>query len=177
MLRTELTNRLRSSFMWQDNLADPSGWWHDPELLRAIVAALAELHASSAPTIAIGIASRGMLLGPLVAQHLGVGFVEVRKYVKDQDELEDGLLRRRAPPDYAQRDLTLTMQKRLIGPRDRAVLIDDWIETGAQANTAARLVDDSGGAFVGAAVIVDETTAAIRRSLSVRSLLSVRQLP
>ena len=126
----------------------------------------------------IGIAARGTLLGPLVAQGLGVGFVEVRKYIKHQDdEPESGLLRRTAPPDYAQRDLTLAMRKHLIGPRDRAVLVDDWIETGAQATTAARLVEDSGGTFVGTAVIVDETTAAIRYALHVRSLLSARQLP
>lgn len=89
----------------------------------------------------------------------------MRKYVTHQDdEPESGLLRRTTPPDYAQRDLTLAIRKHLIGPRDRAVLVDDWIETGAQANTTARLVEDSGGTFVGTAVIVDETTAAIRHA-------------
>lgn len=178
MSRAELTSRLRDAFAWHDGLADPSGWWRDPALLREIVAALTELHAVSAPTVVIGIAARGTLLGPLLAQDLGVGFVEVRKYEKHQDDEPDsGLRRRTTPPDYAQRDLTLAIRKHLISSRDRALLVDDWIETGAQANTAARLVQDSGGTFVGTAVIVDETTAAIRHALHVRSLLSARQLP
>lgn len=178
MPQAELTTRLRSAFAWHDEEADPSGWWRDPALLRDIVAALTELHAATAPTVVVGIAARGTLLGPLVAQNLGVGFVEVRKYVKHQDdEPESGLIRRTTPPDYAQRDLTLAIRNHVIRPRDRALLVDDWIETGAQANTAARLVEDSGGTFVGTAVIVDETTAAIRHALHVRSLLSARQLP
>lgn len=176
--RAELTTRLLSAFAWHDGEADPSGWWRDPALLRDIIAALTELHAAAAPTVVIGIAARGTLLGPLVAQDLGVGFVEVRKYVKHQDEEpQSGLLRRTTPPDYEQRDLTLTIRKHLIKPCDRAILVDDWIETGAQANTAARLVEDTGGTFVGTAVIVDETTAALRHALHVRSLLSARQLP
>jgi adenine phosphoribosyltransferase len=65
----------------------------------------------------------------------------------------------------------------LIGSHDRAVLVDDWIETGAQAQAAARLIEDSGGSLAGTAVIVDETTAATRRALNVRSLLSAHQVP
>jgi hypothetical protein len=59
--------------------ADPSGWWRDPELLHDLVGALAELHRDAEPNAVVGIASRGMQVGPLVAQRLKIGFVEIRK--------------------------------------------------------------------------------------------------
>lgn len=55
-------------------------------------------------------------------------------------------------------------------------MVDDWIETGAQATAVDRLVEDAGASWVGVAVVVDATTAAVRRDLAVRSLLSVREL-
>jgi adenine phosphoribosyltransferase len=55
-------------------------------------------------------------------------------------------------------------------------MVDDWIETGAQATAPSRLIDDAGASWAGVATVVDATTAAIRRDLTVRSLLSVREL-
>jgi adenine phosphoribosyltransferase len=57
------------------------------------------------------------------------------------------------------------------------LLVDDWIATGAQAHAVERLVGDAEASFIGASVIVDATTAAVRRDLNVRSLVFVRQLP
>jgi adenine/guanine phosphoribosyltransferase-like PRPP-binding protein len=55
-------------------------------------------------------------------------------------------------------------------------MVDDWIETGAQGTAAQKLVHDAGGAWAGVAAVVDASTAAVRRELAVRSLLSVREL-
>ena len=177
MDRSALTRQLVAAFAWTDDRADPSGWWRDPKLLHDLVAALANLHGDAEPSVVVGVRSRGTLLGPLVAQRLDIGFVEIRKNLRQHLRDSPNVLRRATSPDHADRDLTLSTQRGLIGSRDRAVLVDDWIETGAQAQAAARLVEDSGGSFVGAAVVVDQTTAAVRRDLNVRSLLSVRQLP
>jgi adenine phosphoribosyltransferase len=152
--------------------ADPSGWWRDPELLHDLVGALAELHRDAEPNAVVGIASRGMQVGPLVAQRLKIGFVEIRKDLSQHLHHRPTFFGAATPPDYAKRDLILSTRRGLIAPRDRVVLVDDWIETGAQAQAAARLVEDSSGSFVGAAVIVDEATAAVRRALNVRGLLS-----
>jgi adenine phosphoribosyltransferase len=55
-------------------------------------------------------------------------------------------------------------------------MVDDWVDTGAQATAVTRLIEDAGSSWVGVATIVDATTAAVRRDLGVRSLLSVREL-
>ncbi len=45
------------------------------------------------------------------------------------------------PPDYLDRSLELALPQQLVGRRDQVLLVDEWIETGAQATAAARLVE------------------------------------
>jgi adenine phosphoribosyltransferase len=143
--------------------------------LARLVDALCTLHADADPSIVTATPARGFILGPLVAQRIGLGFVEIRKDRKG-DRHGNALLRRSTPPDYADRDLTLTLRNGLLGARDRVLMIDDWIETGAQAIAARALVHDAGATWVGVATVVDATTAATRRDVNARSLLSVREL-
>jgi adenine phosphoribosyltransferase len=75
------------------------------------------------------------------------------------------------PPDYLDRSLELALPQQLVGRRDRVRLVDEWIETGAQATAAARLVQDAGAGWVGVSVVVDGTTSEVRRRLHVRCLL------
>jgi adenine phosphoribosyltransferase len=171
-----LTDRLLGAYRAPRGYFDPSAWWRDPELRADLVTALAALHEDGLPTVVAGIESRGQLLGALVAQQLGLGFVEIRK---DQhpEHVGEPLLRQTTPPDYHDRGLLLTMRRGLVQPRDRVLLVDDWIETGGQAAGARALVDDAEASWVGVAVIVDALPSARRRALGVRALLRVGQLP
>jgi adenine phosphoribosyltransferase len=171
-----LRSRLKEAFEWNAaGGANPARWWLDPDIRSGLVTALAGLHADQPIDAVVAVPTRGFILGPLVAAELGVGFAEIQKDARG-DLHGKALLRRATPPDYAQRDLTLTLRRGLLTPRARVVLVDDWIETGAQATAAARLVEDAGAVFAGVAVVVDATTAAVRRDLAVRSLLSIAEL-
>lgn len=117
-----------------------------------------------------------MLLAPLVAVHLGVGFVPVRKQNHPHTAGEK-LWRRTTPPDYRDRGLELSIYRHQLARRDRVLLVDDWIDTGAQAGAVARIVADAEAGWVGAAVIVDAAPAEVRRRLNVRCLLRERELP
>jgi adenine phosphoribosyltransferase len=121
-----------------------------------------------------GVEATGFLLGPLVAVELGLGFVEIRK-AKAGGEGARGIASRTTPPDYADRGLTLVIQRRL-EPRERVLLVDEWIETGANATAAKRLIEDLGCVFVGVAVMVDATDNSTRRALNVRSLINGHRL-
>ncbi|OXM48891.1 phosphoribosyltransferase family protein [Amycolatopsis alba] len=123
-----------------------------------------------------GCRTRGCLLGPLVALHFDVGFVEVRKdRVASSDS--DVWLQRTTPPDYQDRHLTLGFRKSLVTSGDRVLFVDDWIETGGQANAAHLLVEDAEATWIGAATVVDALHSnQVRRQLNVRSLLHVREL-
>lgn len=171
----DLGERLIAAFSWLPNgAADVSGWWRDPALLRALVEDMAR-QVPTDSTLVASVASRGFLLGPLVAQHLGLGFVEVPKDLKADGGNGDGLLRRATPPDYAGRSFMLAVRRELLRPRDRVALVD-WIATGAQAIAARGLIEDAEAELSAVCVIVDDTSAALRRSLGVRSVLRVAQL-
>lgn len=82
---SDVRDRLRQSFRWRGDRTDPdfradiTGWWRSPDTLLSLGPGLAALFADSAPTVVMGTESHGSLLGVLTAQHLGVGFAEVRK--------------------------------------------------------------------------------------------------
>ncbi len=172
----DLEQRLLQAYRHVEGRYDPSMWWRDPTLLRDLVTSLAALHSDDPPSVVAGPESRGLLLGALVAQQLNVGFVEIRKD-EHPEALGEALYRRTTPPDYRDLALTLTMRRHVVGPRDHVLLVDDWIETGAQVSAARSLVSDAGARWIGAAVIVDAVSANVRRSLNVRSVLRVQQLP
>jgi adenine phosphoribosyltransferase len=150
-------------------------WWADAQLLAALGPALADLHRESEPNTVMGIEARGFLLGALVAVALGVGFVEIRKDLTEQ-WASGPVLRRTSPPDFSDRSLTLGIRRDLLRPGRRVLLIDDWIETGASAWTARRLVEGSGATWLGVSAIVDGTSHHRRRELSVKALMTVREL-
>lgn len=174
--RANLSTRLLEAYLAPDGYYDPSRWWLDVELMTEIVAALADAHRDSNPTVVVGIESRGQMLGALVAMQLGVGFVEIRKN-KHPLGVGEPLLRQTTPPDYKERGLVLTMRRGVVQGRDRVLLVDDWIVTGAQATAARALVGDAEASWVGVSVIVDGAPAAYRQQLGVRSLLRAAQLP
>lgn len=124
----------------------------------------------------LGLQSRGCLLGVLVAQHLGLGFVEIRKnpvHAADSDQL----WQRTTPPDYQDRHLSLGFRRDLVRSGDRVLLIDDWIASGAQALASQALVADAGATWLGMSVIVDGLLRPeLRRPLKLKSLLHIRDL-
>ncbi|PPK71122.1 phosphoribosyltransferase family protein [Actinokineospora auranticolor] len=178
----ELRTRLRDRFAWRGDrtddsvFADLTGWWRDPDLLRDLGPALAGLFADTEPTVVLGLQSRGFIIGPLVAAALGIGFVEVRKDPRQLSD-SDAWYRCTTPPDYRDRQLHLGFPRRLVGPADRVLLVDDWIATGGQAAGAHSLVTAAGARWLGAAVIVDSLSDnQARRRLGVRSLLLDRHI-
>ncbi len=176
-----LESRLRSAFSWRgDRIAeyrfgDVTQWWREPRILRDVGAALAGLFREPAPTVVLGPEASGVLLGPMVAVELGVGFVQVEKDCRPAFD-SDAWLQRTSPPDYADRHLRMGFRKNLVRPGDRAVMVDDWVETGSQALTVQSLVADARAEWLGVAAIVDATSGTLRRRLGIRSLLHVRDL-
>ena len=172
---------LCARFVWRGDrgaehfYGDVTGWWRDPRLLADLGPALADLVRPLRPTVVLGLQSRGVLLGALVARELGVGLVEVRKQrgpMADSDEWVGAT----TPPDYRDRHLSLGFPRRLVD--DWVVLVDDWVDTGGQALGTQRLVAATGGTWLGMVVVVDGLdNHRTRRALGVHALLHMRDLP
>ncbi|WP_305921326.1 phosphoribosyltransferase family protein [Nonomuraea turcica] len=183
-VRTEagtLVARLRTLFTWRDDGADIAAWWAHADVLSGLGAALAHLHAHTRPSVVIAPEASGFIIGPLVALEANAGFVEMRKGRADGDFgdrilVQDRVLTRSTPPDFANRTLDWVVQRRVLRPGHRVLFVDDWVETAATAQTARRIVEDSGATWIGAAVIVDATSGQAHPDLRLRALLRRREL-
>lgn len=162
-------------FRWINGHADVWAIFRDAKALASVVRGLVDPFRDEQVTAICGIESRGFLLGAAAAVELGVGFVPVRK--------GDGLfpgdkVTRLTAPDYRSLRHTLRLQRPSLGPGDRVVLVDDWIETGNQAVTVKGMVEDCGATWVGCSVIVDQLAEESSRGLgTVHGLLAARELP
>jgi adenine phosphoribosyltransferase len=176
----DLLSRLRVGFHWRGGpdvvFADITEWWRDPVVLRELPATLAGL-VGGEPTIVMGPASRGTLLGALVAAHLGVGVVGVRKH--DRVAAHSPFYsERRLPEQYHAGGATLSFRRALVRASDRVLCVDDWVESGGQALAIREMVEEIGARWLGLACVVDDLgeREQIRRHLGVRSLLTAESL-
>jgi len=121
----------------------------DPVALSEAIEALAARPVSAAPSLVVGIESRGFIFGSAVAARLGAGFVPVRKPGK--------LPAKTASETYALEygTDTLEIHADAVSPGDRILIVDDLLATGGTASAAARLVRRLGGEIVGVCFLIE----------------------
>lgn len=181
LVSSDLTTELIGAFRWNDPgrdfphlVSDLSGWWRSPTILRALGPALAGLFRDDGPTVVVAPEVTGFLVGPLAATALEVGFVEA--YKGGHSPVAEPMTWADAAPDHKGRRLTLGVRSRQLRPGDRALIVDDWITTGAQSRALGEIITACGAVTVGIAAIVAECTPDIAAELRVRSLLRAEQL-
>ena len=177
-MASDLRDRLRAAFRWTDLgpdtdilVSDRSGWWRDPQILNGLGPALANLFAGTAPTVVMAPEVTGFLVGPLVAQALGVGFVEAYR-AGARRPIAEPMTWADVPADHRGDAQRLGVRSRLISPADRVLVVDDWATTGAQARGLYAVIAALGATPVGVAVIVDECPPAVAAELRLRGLLT-----
>lgn len=95
-----------------------------------------------------GIDALGFILGTAMAFHFEVGFLPIRKGGKlpvpaDKAEFVD----------YSNQSKSLELRENAIEAGAKVLLVDEWIETGAQIKAAIELLENQGGTVVGIATI------------------------
>ena len=133
--------------------SDPSPLLADAEAFAELVNKFTEMFAGVAIDKVACIEGKGFILGGAIASKLNVGVVPIR--YKDKLQREGEILEFK---DYSGTDRTLGIVKDLINPRDKVLLIDDWIQTGNTLRTAIKLIENLGGQIVGIGVFMDDTT-------------------
>ena len=162
-------------FAWIDGHADVWAIFRDADALRAVVQALAEPFRDKGITAVCGIESRGFLLGGAVAVELGAGFVPIRKA---SGLFPGAKVTRATAPDYRGLVNTLRLQRAALAAGDRVVLVDDWIQTGSQAQAVQSLIAECGATLVACSVIVDELTDQRRPEIApVHRIVRAAELP
>jgi adenine phosphoribosyltransferase len=108
-----------------------------------------------------GIDALGFILGTGLALYLKKGFIPIRKGGKLPTQV-----RRVTFVDYSKQEKWLEIREGAISPGQMILLVDEWVETGAQVAAAAQLVEDQGGIIAGIAAINmddNQNTQALRR--------------
>ena len=121
----------------------------DPTLLRLAVDALVEPYKSAGVTKVVGIEARGFILGGMIADALGAGFIPVRK----EGKLPFTTIQESYSLEYGTD--TIEMHIDAINESDRVLIHDDVIATGGTAAATERLVALSQGLVVGYAFLVE----------------------
>ena len=95
-----------------------------------------------------GIDALGFILGGAVALHLHKGFVPLRKAGK-----LPGAVTAVEFVDYSGHKKGLELRQGILQTRDQVLVVDEWIETGAQVQAAIDLIEQAGAVVAGIATI------------------------
>lgn len=113
---------------------DVTTLFQNPETLKIISDSLYEQFKDSGITKVVGIESRGFIMGPLLAERLGAGFVPIRKPGKLPAETIEESYEKEYGKD------TIQMHKDAIGKEDIVLIHDDLLATGGTMLAAIKLV-------------------------------------
>jgi len=162
------------SFEWTDGHADFAQVLRNETLLDLLGPALAAPFTGQGVSAVIGVEARGFVVAALAARALHVGLILARKpgSVHPASEIEIG-----ETPDWRGRQVELRISPKALKPGERLLLVDDWVETGSQARTVARLVERLGGELAGVSAVVDDTSDEMRTLLGLVGIVRSRELP
>ena len=142
------------------NRCDVTPLFGDYAAFSALVNDLAALVEPLAFDIVVGIDALGFILGAALALRMQRGFVPIRKGGKlpvAVDSVEC--------VDYTGQRKTMELRQGALATGTRALLVDEWIETGAQVRAAIQLIEGQGGVIAGIASLHiddDEATEPLR---------------
>ena len=108
--------------------------------------------------VVAGIDALGFILGAAIALHTRRGFVPIRKGGKLPVAADAVRF-----TDYSGQEKTLELRTGVIRLGTPVLLVDEWIETGAQVAAAITLIEGQGGLVAGIAGIHMDENAATRR--------------
>lgn len=112
--------------------------FHDGSDFNSAVETLSNRFSGEDIDAVLGIDALGFILGSAIARELETGFVPVRKGGKLP--LEESELASTEVNDYSGKNKTLEVECSAIENKN-VLLVDDWIETGAQMKGAVDLVE------------------------------------
>lgn len=146
-----------------DLISDRAVWRYDvarlfadAQTLGAVVEDFADPFRGDAPDAVAGIDALGFVFGTGVALDLGVGFIPIRKADKlpipEADRLRVELT------DYTGGRKALEIDATALRNDSRVLVVDDWMETGAQMAAATTLVERAGATVTGITVLDAEGT-------------------
>lgn len=110
----------------------------DAECLHELAESMSEMYKNKGITKVLGIESRGFIMGPVVANNIGAGFVTIRKPGKLPAETYQQEYEKEYGVD------TIEIHKDALSPDDVVLIHDDLLATGGTMKAAYDLVTKCG---------------------------------
>ena len=157
----DLSERVFKKIRFFGSFGDVAPIWADPDLRASVIDEMANWMSSlQAQGVRIdkivGLEARGFILASALAQQTHTPFA----WVRSGGKLHEGLAPiRESCVDYSGKEKTLEVSRDHFTEGEHVLVVDDWFETGAQARTAANLLEICGVKVVGFCTIVDDTSA------------------
>ncbi len=130
----------------------------DPEAFAELVADLCAPFEVGDIDYVAGIDALGFILGTAIAVRLHKGFIPLRKGGKLPVPVSTAEF-----VDYSGQRKSLELRQGSIPAGARVLVVDEWIETGAQVQAAVALVEGAGSAVAGIAAINMDDNPGVRR--------------
>ncbi|XP_069471425.1 adenine phosphoribosyltransferase-like [Ambystoma mexicanum] len=130
---------------------DPSRLYCHQQALQDCVEDLVQPFRSDRIDLVAGIDAMGFILGAAIANHLGKGFLAIRKagHLCVPTDLQNYV-------DYSGREKMMEVRLDAIRPGMHILLVDQWIETGGTMRAAIKLVENQGGVVAGVVTVCIE---------------------
>lgn len=120
----------------------------DPTAFAQLVADLAAPFRAVPLDYVAGIDALGFILGAAIALHLQKGLIPIRKGGKLPVAVTAAQF-----VDYSGSEKTLELRRGSVRAGDNVLIVDEWVETGAQLQAAIHLIEGAGGIVAGIAAI------------------------
>ena len=130
----------------------------DPIAFAQLISDLSEPFGSTAIDYVAGIDALGFVLGSAIALRLRKGFIPIRKSGKLPVAVAVAEF-----VDYTGETKALEIRKGILKPGDSVLVVDEWIETGAQVQAAIDVIEQEGGMIAGVTTInMDNNPTVVR---------------
>jgi adenine phosphoribosyltransferase len=130
----------------------------DAESFNALVHDLVDALDGHIPTKVACVDALGFILGTAIARELDLGVIAIRKGGKlPVPTISESFI------DYSGSEKVLELRRDLELPGEQILIIDEWIETGAQIMASIRLIEACGATVSGVMTIhMDENQSTLR---------------
>ena len=144
----------------------------DPKIFRSLVLDLSRPHRKLSFDKVACPESLGFILGSAVAAELKKGLIPIRKAGKLPNIRTN--IARHGFQDYTGQRSAFEVNKALISPGERTLLVDDWVETGGQLRGLTKLLEKRGATIAAISVIgfnAAGKSGQLRQTYSLSSLI------
>src|SRR4051812_21094160 len=155
MIRADKDSLSRIDRQTTGNRCDVTPLFADGEAFAALVDHLLDQMNGVAFDRVAAIDALGFILGTAIAVRAGKGVIAIRKGGKLPVVCE-----RREFLDYTKQIKSLELRSDMVRPGERVLIVDEWIETGAQVQAAIALAEHCGAIVAGVVTINIDADAA-----------------